>query len=102
MSSSFFNGWSAHDIIGSLTRTEVRLALLDHGIRPNCFRTWDAIEAMIMTSSDEVKSVLYQSAIAKSNIEEQHRLTTLKRQREARAVARNVRRRLGWCIIFWE
>lgn len=90
-----FNGWSAHDIIGSLNKKEVRAALLDFGLNPKCFRTWDSIEKLILTSSDTIKTTLHQSAIAKGNIEEQHRMEVLKCRLEARAMVRNVRRRLG-------
>lgn len=90
-----FEGWSAHDIIGPLNKTEVRATLLGCEIPPTCFRTWDSIENMIMTSSEAVKMILHQSAIVKQKVEEQHRIEVLKRQREARATVRNVRRRLG-------
>ena len=47
---------------------------------------------MILASSDEVKDVVYQSALAKRKVEEQHRMENLKRKREEELTARNVRR----------
>ena len=70
---SIFDGWSAHDIVGCLNKREVRAALLDYDIDRSCFRTWDSIEEMILKSSDEVKEVLYQSAVTKGNVEDEHR-----------------------------
>ena len=93
--SSSFNGFSAYDIVGSLNKREVRALLLDYDIERGCFRTWDTIEEMILASSDEVKNVVYQSALAKRKVEEQHRMENLKRKREEELTARNVRRRLG-------
>lgn len=90
-----FEGWSAHNIIGTLNKAEVEAALLDFKKPASSFRTWDSIEAMIMSSSDDVKTILYQSAIAKKDVEKQHEANVLKRRREARAMVRNVRRRLG-------
>lgn len=99
--SSTFNGWSAYDIVGSLNRKEVRAALLDFNIERGCFRTWDTIEDMILASSDEVKSVVYESALAKKKVEEQHRTEILKRKREEEFTARSVRRRLGVYFFFF-
>ena len=99
---SSFNGWSAYDIVGSLTKKEVRALLLDYDIERSCFRTWDAIEEMILASSDEVKNVVYQSALAKRKVEELHRNEILKRKREEKKLARNVRRRLGEYYIIIE
>jgi hypothetical protein len=93
-----FDGWSAHDIVGPLNRKEIRTALLDYEIEKKNFKTWDAIERMILNSSEEVKFVLFRCGEAKKNVEEQHRLTTLKRRRENRMTIRNVRRRLGMCV----
>ena len=92
---SIFNGWSAYDIVGSLNKKEIRALLLDYDIERGSFRTWDAIEDMILASSDEVKNVVYQGASAKRKVEEQHRIEILKRKREEELLARNVRRRLG-------
>jgi hypothetical protein len=94
MSSAFY-GWSAYDIVGLLTKKEIRSALLDFQIEKSCFRTWDSIEDMILTSSDEVKAVVYESAMAKKKIDEQHRIAVLKRKLEDQTIARIVRRRLG-------
>ena len=99
---SSFNGWSAYDIVGSLTKKEVRALLLDYDIERSCFRTWDAIEEMILASSDEVKNVVYQSALVKRKVEELHRNEILKRKREEKKLARNVRRRLGEYYIIIE
>ena len=92
--SSIFNNWSAHDIVGPLNKSEVRAALLDYPIERSCFRTWDSIESMILSSSDEVKSILYQSGVAKARVEEEHRVLVHKRHREAETMSRNVRRHL--------
>ena len=100
-STSSFNGWSAYDIVGSLNKKEVRAILLDYDIERSCFRTWDTIEEMILASSDEVKSVVYESALAKGRIEEEHRIEVLKRKREEKKMARNVRRRLGEFFILF-
>ena len=94
---SFFKGWTAHDIVGPLNKSEVRAALLDCDIEKRWFRTWDLIEQMILAASEEVKNIVYQSALAKKKIEEQHQKVVLKRKREDCAMARNVRRRLGEC-----
>jgi hypothetical protein len=91
---SIFNNWSAHDIVGPLNKREVRAALLDYAIERSCFRTWDSIEKMILSSSDEVKSVLHQSGVAKARVEEEHQIVIHKRHREAEISSRNVRRRL--------
>ena len=90
-----FNGWSAYDIVGTLKKSEVRAALLDFSIERSCFRTWDSIEDMLMNSSDDVKSAVYRSQKAKANVEEEHRISTMKRHREAQEMSRKVRRRLG-------
>lgn len=94
---SIFNGWSAHDIVGPMNKQEVRASLLEYGIEKSCFRTWDAIERMVLESSDEIKAVLYQSGEAKKRVEEQQRIIAVKRRREAQIMSRNVRRRLGYC-----
>ena len=99
---SIFNGWSAYDIVGSLNKKEIRALLLDYDIERGSFRTWDAIEDMILASSDEVKNVVYQSALAKRKVEEQHWIEILKRKREEELQARNVRRRLGEILIIIE
>ena len=70
--SSVFEGWTAVDIVGPLNRSEVRRALLNFQIPKSCFRTWDAIEEMILSSSDEIKGVLYESALVKRKVEEEH------------------------------
>ena len=93
---SFFDGWSAVDIVGSLNKREVRALLLDFGIEKSCFRSWDAIEEMILGASDEVKDVVYQSAKTKENIEERHRLEMRKRRLETQVMMRNIRRRIGF------
>ena len=90
-----FNGWSAYDIIGTLKKSEVRAALLDYSIERSCFRTWDFIEDMLMNSSDDVKSAVYRSQMAKANVEEEHHISTMKRHREAQEMSRKVRRCLG-------
>ena len=92
---SYFDGWSAHDIIGPLNKKEVRTALLDYEIEKSSFRSWDSVERMILRSSDEVKEVLFQCGQAKKRVEDEHRICGLKRRREARMMSRNVRRRLG-------
>ena len=99
--SSPFNGWTAHEIIGPLNRSEVRAALLDYGIQRNCFRTWNAIERLVLESSDEVKNILYQCGMTKARVEEQHRLAVAKRHREDLTMTRNVRRRLGFCLLLF-
>ena len=96
---SFFHGWSAYDIVGPLNKAEIRAALLDYQIERSCFRTWDSIEDMILKSSDEVKRVVYESAITKKNVEEQHRIASCKRHREVQNMQRNTRRRLGFFFI---
>lgn len=92
---SSFEGWRACDIVGSLNKSEVRSVLLDFDLEKSCFRSWDSIENMISNSSDEVKDVLYRSALAKKKVEEQHRAATLKRKREYKELLRNTRRRMG-------
>ena len=88
---SFFHGWSAYDIVGPLNKAEIRAALLDYQIERSCFRTWDSIEDMILSSSDEIKRIVYESAVTKKNVEEQQRLTSRKRHREIRNMERNTR-----------
>lgn len=90
-----FAGWSAHEIIGPLNRREVRAALLEYNIERSCFRTWNTIEEMVLKSGDDVKTTLYESGLAKANVEKQHQLIGVKRHREAMAMARNVRRHIG-------
>lgn len=99
MGSSFEN-WSAYDIAGPLNKAEIRSALLDFEIERKCFRTWRSIEEMILSSSDMVKRVVYESSLAKRKIEEEHRQRVVKRKREHQALARNVRRRLGELLVF--
>ena len=94
MSLSFI-GWSAYDIVGPLNKREVQAVLLDYGIEKKWFRSWDSIEEMIMRSSHEVKTVLYESSMAKKKVEEQRRIAELKRKRESETMARNVCRQLG-------
>ena len=94
--SSFFQGWSAYDIVGPLNKAEIRAALLDFQIERSCFRTWDSIEDMILSSSDEVKRVVYESAVTKKNVEDQHRLAVCKRHLENQTMERNTRHRLGF------
>ena len=91
---SSFTGWSAHDIVGPLNKSEVRGCLLDFNLEKACFRTWDSIEQMIWTVSDDVKNVIYRCAMAKRNVKQQHRVSVLKRKREYQKMTRNVRRRL--------
>jgi hypothetical protein len=92
---SFFNNWTAHEIIGPLNKREVRSALLDHGFERKCFRTWDLIEEVVLNSTDEVKEILYQAGLTKNRVEEQERRASLKRKRESMMMQRNIRRRLG-------
>ena len=94
------NGWTAHDIVGPLNKKEVRAALLDYEIERSSFRTWDSIEEMVLTSSDEVKNVLYESGLAKKKVEEEAEKVARKRRAEARAMSRNVRRRIGREIFY--
>ena len=79
---SVFNGWMAHQIVGPLNKAEVRNALLDYNIERLRFRTWDTIEVLILESSDEVKNVVYQCGQAKQIVEDEHRITGLKRRQE--------------------
>lgn len=97
---SSFEGWSAYDIVGPLNKREVGAALLDYQIERVCFRTWDSIEDMLLSSSDEIKNAVYQSAVVKRKVEEEHRLAVRKRHREVENMNRNVRRRLGEFILF--
>lgn len=99
--SSFFEGWTASDIVGPLNKKEVRAALLDYEIEKSSFRSWDTVEEMIMRSSDEVKDVLYRSSMAKRKVEEQRRIDDLKRKREDLTMRRNVRRRIGELGFFF-
>lgn len=92
---SSFAGWSAHQIIGTLNRNEVRAALLEFKMEKSSFRTWDTIEKMILESSDDVKRVLYECGVTKANVERQHQISGLKQHREAMAMARNIRRHIG-------
>lgn len=55
---------------------------------------------MILTSSDDVKRVVYETAMAKKNIEEQHRLAVRKHHLETQNMERNTCRRLGWVYFF--
>jgi hypothetical protein len=92
---SKFKDWTAYDIVGPLNKREVRAAVLDFEIKKGCFRTWDTIERMLGKCSDEVKTVIYESAMSKKAVEESHRIDVLKRRREAVTFERNVRRRIG-------
>jgi hypothetical protein len=92
---SSFEGWRACDIVGSLNKSEVRSALLDFDIEKSCFRSWNLIEDIILKSSDDVKNVIYRSALAKGKVEEQRQVVTLKRKRENKMLVRNTRRRIG-------
>jgi hypothetical protein len=94
---SSFENWAAYDIVGPLSKAEVKAALLDYGFERKRFRTWDSIEELVLTGSDEVKNVLYQSAVAKRNVEEQHCIELHKRRLEDQKMQRNVRRRIGLC-----
>jgi hypothetical protein len=96
---SHFDGWTAHAIVGPLNKKEVQTALLDYGIERSSFRTWDSIEHMILNSSERVKQTLYECGEVKRNVEEQHRLATLKRRHDERSIRRIVRRRLGLYFI---
>ena len=93
--SSFFDGRSAYNIVGCLSKREVQSVLLDYPIEKRWFRSWDTIEEMILTSSDEVKNVVYRSAITKKKIEDEHRKEVEKRRVESRKMSRNVRRHIG-------
>ena len=93
--SSRFEGWTAFDIVGPLNKSEVRAALLNFQIPKSSFRTWDTIEEMILSTSDEVKTVVYESALVKKKVEEEHRIAGIKRRVEERKILRNVCRRLG-------
>jgi hypothetical protein len=92
---SKFKDWTAYDIVGPLNKREVRAALLDFKLEKGCFRTWDTIEMMLGTCSDEVKTVIYDSAMSKKAAEESHRIDVLKRRRETKTFECNVRRRIG-------
>ena len=96
---TFFDDRSAVDIVGSLNKKEVRALLLDYGIKKACFRSWDAIEEMILGASDEVKNVVFQGAKAKGDIEIQHQHEVRKRHVEAQASMKNVRRRIGFFLF---
>lgn len=95
-----FNGWSAYNIMGSLNKKEVCAILLDYDIKRSCFRTWDTIEDMILASSDEVKSVVYESALVKRKVEEEHRVEVLKCKHEEKQMVRNVHWWLGEFLLF--
>ena len=90
-----FEGWSAYDIVGPLNKREVRAALLDFRIERVAFRTWDSIETMLLSSSDEVKDAVYRCSLVKRKVEEEHRQAGIKHKREEDVRSRNVRRRLG-------
>ena len=92
---SFFSGWSAHEIIGPLNKSEVRAALLEYTIEKSHFRTWNSIESFVLSSCDEIKNVLYEAGMAKAKVEEDHRNVVRKRRREDLAMIRNVRRRIS-------
>ena len=69
---SFFAGWSAHDIIGLLNRKEVRAILVGFEVGRVSFQMWDDIGKMILNRDDDVKAALFESGIAKWNVEEEH------------------------------
>ena len=96
-----FEGWLAYDIVGPLNKREVQAALLDFPIERGAFRTWDSIETMIMSSSDEVKDVVYRCSLVKRKVEEEHRQAVIKRKREEDVRSRNIRRRLGEFFFFF-
>lgn len=56
---------------------------------------------MILTSSDDVKRVVYEIAMAKKNVEEQHRLAVRKHHLETQNMERNTCRRLGLVFFFF-
>jgi hypothetical protein len=95
-----FKDWSAYDIVGPLNKAEVRSVLLDHGFERKCFRSWNSIEELILSTSDEMKNIVYQSAVAKKRVEEQHQKVVLKRRLEDQKFRRNVRQRMGMCLVF--
>ena len=86
---------SVTDIVGPLNKMEVQAALLDYEIEKKCFQSWDSIEEMIWGASEDVKRAIYESAVAKKNVESQGWIVELKRRREHLAMTRNVCRRLG-------
>ena len=100
--SSFFEGWTAYDIVGCLSKREVQSVLLDYPIEKRWFRSWDTIEEMILMSADNVKNVVYQSAIAKKKIEDEHRKEVERRRIESQRLARNVRRYIGLFLNYDE
>ena len=100
--SSFFDGWTAYDIVGCLSKREVQSVLLDYSIEKRWFRSWDTIEEMILRSPDDVKNVVYQSAIAKKKIEDEHRRELERRRIESQRLARNVRRHIGLLLNYDE
>lgn len=55
---------------------------------------------MILSSLDEIKRIVYESAVTKKNVEEQQRLASRKRHREIRNMERNTRRHLGFCLCY--
>jgi hypothetical protein len=99
MTSSFEN-WSAYDIVGPLNRAEVRAVLLDYGFERKHFRSWNSIETLILSSSDEVKNVVFECAEAKRKVEEDHRRVVLKRRLDDQTFRRNVRQRIGSFFFF--
>ena len=70
--SSFFAGWSAHDIIGLLNLKEVHAVLVELEVGRVSLWTWDDIRETILNSDDDVKAALFECSIAKWNMEEQH------------------------------
>jgi hypothetical protein len=50
---------------------------------------------MLLSSSDEVKRVVYESALVKKKIEEEQRIAGVKRRLEYKKMSRNVPRHLG-------
>ena len=54
---------------------------------------------MVLESSDEIKTILYQCGMTKAKLEE-HRLMVAKRHQEDLMMTRNIRRRLGFFILF--
>jgi hypothetical protein len=50
---------------------------------------------MLLSTSDEVKKIVYESALVKKKVEEEQRIAGVKRRLECKKMSRNVRRRLG-------
>jgi hypothetical protein len=96
---SSFDGWSAYDIVGPLSKAEIRAILLDYGIERKWFRSWNSIEEMLLGSSDEVKRVVYRSAVTKRNVEDAAHYEMKKRKREARKEDRSVHRCIGFSFL---